>query len=260
MSYRPFDLTGKVALVTGGNRGIGLGMAEAMAQSGAGIVIWGTNEEKNREAAEALAGNNVPVLAQRVDVADETAVRTAMAEAVVQMGRIDAVFANAGIGQGAPSFIDLETELYRKILSVNLDGVFFTLREAARHMVERAKDGDPGGSLVGVASLAAIEGSARNQHYAATKGAVISMIKGCAVEFARYGIRANAILPGWIATDMTSMAQNAPAFAEKVIPRVPARRWGEPADFGGMAVYLASDAAAYHSGDTIIIDGGYSIF
>jgi len=127
-------------------------------------------------------------------------------------------------------------------------------------MRERASRGDKGGSLVGIASLAAIEGAARNEHYAATKGAVISMMKSIAVEFARDGVRANSILPGWIATDMTAGAQNSPAFAEKVIPRVPARRWGEPADFGGIAVYLTSAASAYHSGDTFVIDGGYAIF
>ncbi len=260
MPYAPFDLTGHVALITGGNRGIGLGMADALAQSGAGVVIWGTNEARNQEAGEALSRHNVPVLVQKVDVGDEAAVGAAMAEAVARMGRVDSVFANAGIGGGGPAFVDMETDTYRKILRVNLDGVFFTLRAAAQHMVERAKAGDPGGSLVGVASLAAIEGAARSQHYAATKGAVISMIKGCAVELARYGVRANAILPGWIATDMTAGAQAAPSFAEKVIPRVPARRWGEPEDFGGVAVYLASSASAYHSGDTLIVDGGYAVF
>jgi NAD(P)-dependent dehydrogenase (short-subunit alcohol dehydrogenase family) len=128
-------------------------------------------------------------------------------------------------------------------------------------MVERARAGDKaGGSLIGIASLAAIEGAARNEAYAATKGAVISMIKSIAVEHARYGVRANAILPGWIATDMTAMAQANSAFAEKVIPRVPIRRWGEPKDFGGLAVYLASDASSFHTGDLMIIDGGYSIF
>ena len=128
------------------------------------------------------------------------------------------------------------------------------------HITERAKAGDPGGSLVGVASLAAIEGAARNQAYAATKGGLISMLKAIAVETARYGIRANAILPGWIATDMTENAQNTEVFQTKVISRVPARRWGEPKDFGGVAVYLASDASSYHSGDTFLIDGGYAIF
>ena len=127
-------------------------------------------------------------------------------------------------------------------------------------MVERASAGDPGGSLAGVASLAAIEGAARNEAYAATKGAVMSMIKSIAVEHARFGIRANSILPGWIATDMTQGAQDSSAFAEKVLPRVPARRWGQPADFGGVAVYLTSDASSYHSGDSFVIDGAYSIF
>ncbi|WP_420561127.1 SDR family NAD(P)-dependent oxidoreductase [Tepidicaulis sp.] len=260
MTYKPFDLTGKVALVTGGNRGIGLGMAEALAQSGADVAIWGTNEERNADAVKKLEAHGVRAYGRKVNVANEQEVVDGMLETVAAMGRIDSIFANAGIGYGAPSFTEMSTEVYRKVLSVNLDGVFWTLREGTRHMVERAKNGDPGGSIVGIASLAAIEGAARNQAYAATKGAVISMIRSTAVEFARHGIRANAILPGWIATDMTSQAQAAPAFAEKVIPRVPIRRWGEPEDFGGMAVYLASDASAYHTGTTLIIDGGYSIF
>lgn len=260
MSYKPFDLSGKVALVTGGNGGIGLGMADAIAQSGADVAIWGTNEDKNKKAAEQLRAHGVKVYTRKVDVSDEAQVVDGIGATVKELGRIDAVFANAGVGFGAPSFIEMSTEVYKKTLAVNLDGVFWTLRESARHMVERAKNGDAGGSLVGIASLAAIEGAARNEAYAATKGGVISMIKSIAVEHARYGMRANAILPGWIATDMTAQAQAAPAFAEKVIPRVPARRWGEPADFGGVAVYLTSDASTYHSGDTFVIDGGYAIF
>lgn len=260
MTYQPFNLAGHVALVTGGNRGIGLGIADALARSGADIAIWGRKADANASAVAQLSAHGTKVQAWQVDVADEAAVVTAMADTAAQMGRIDSVFANAGVGFGAPSFVEMSTEVYRKTLAVNLDGVFFTLREACRHMVARAKDGDPGGSLVGVASLAAIEGAARNEAYAATKGAVISMIKSIAVEHARYGMRANAILPGWIATDMTELAQNSPAFSEKVIPRVPARRWGTPDDFGGLAVYLASSASSYHSGDTLIVDGGYSIF
>jgi NAD(P)-dependent dehydrogenase (short-subunit alcohol dehydrogenase family) len=260
MAYAPFNLSGKVALVTGGNRGIGFGMAEALAQAGADIAVWGRDGARNAEAIAALEKHGVRAKGFTVDVANETEVVQAMADTATSMGRIDAVFANAGIGAMSPSFAEMSTEVYRKILSVNLDGVFWTLREACKHMVARAKAGDPGGSLVGVASLAAIEGAARNEAYAATKGAVISMMKSIAVEHARYGMRANAILPGWIATDMTAGAQNSPAFAEKVLPRVPMRRWGEPADFGGVAVYLASEASAYHSGDLFVIDGGYAIF
>lgn len=260
MTYKPFDLTGKVALVTGGNGGIGLGMAQALAQSGAGVAIWGTNAEKNRQAESELKGFDGRVLTQTIDVANEAQVVAGMKEVVEKLGRVDAVFANAGIGIGAKSFLDITIEQFRKVVSVNQEGAFFTLREGARHMRDRAAKGDAGGSLVVVASLAAIEGAARNQHYAATKGAVVSMMRGLAVEFARDGVRANAILPGWIATDMTAMAQASPVFTDKVIARVPSRRWGQPGDFGGIAVYLASDASVYHSGDTFVIDGGYAVF
>ncbi len=258
--FKAFDLSGKGALVTGGNGGIGLGMAEALAQAGADVVIWGRNQDKNDKAQKKLGQHQGKASALKVDVAEEEQVCDAMSETARLLGRIDAVFVNAGIGYGAPSFVEMDTETYRKVLAVNLDGAFWTLREGAKHMVARAQNNDPGGALVGVASLAAIEGAARNQHYAATKGAMISMIKACAVEFARFGIRANAILPGWIATDMTQAMQDSDGFAKKVIPRIPIRRWGQPEDFGGVAVYLASDASAYHSGDTFTVDGGYSIF
>ena len=250
-------------MITGGNRGIGLGFARALAQAGASIALWGRDEGNNAKAEKeisALLAPKAQVKSFAVDVANEEEIVKAVQKVVEEYGRIDSVFANAGIGQGVRSFLELDSATYRKILSVNLDGVFWTLRETAKHMVARAEQGDEGGSLVVVGSLAAIEGTARNQHYAASKGGVISMMKACAVELARYGIRANAILPGWIATDMTEPAQQSQAFADKVIPRIPIRRWGEPKDFGGIAIYLASDASLYHSGDSFIIDGGYSIF
>jgi NAD(P)-dependent dehydrogenase (short-subunit alcohol dehydrogenase family) len=259
MPYAGFNLSGKAALVTGGNRGIGLGMAEALAQAGADVAIWGRDAARNDEAAAKLSTGGVKARGYVVDVSDEGAVTSAMKATLGDFGRLDCVIANAGIGAGA-AFRDFPTETYRRVLSVNLDGVFFTLREACKHMVARAEAGDPGGSIVGVASLAAIEGAARNAAYASAKGAVVSMIKSIAVEHARHRIRANVILPGWIATDMTAGAQQSAVFAEKVLPRVPARRWGEPADFGGIAIYLASDASAYHSGDCFVIDGGYAIF
>ncbi len=179
-----------------------------------------------------------------------------MAETLAEMGRVDSCFANAGVAGRAESFVEMTTEEWRRVLSVNLDGVFFTFRAAARHMIER---GD-GGALVGTSSLAAISGQARGQHYAATKGGLISMIRALAVELARYKVRANAILPGWIETDMTERLTSWEKFASAVMPRIPARRWGLPADFGPIAVYLASDASAYHTGDTHLIDGGYSNF
>jgi NAD(P)-dependent dehydrogenase (short-subunit alcohol dehydrogenase family) len=258
MSYRAFDLTGKVALVTGGNSGIGLGMAEALAAAGASVSIWGTSEAKNKAALERLQAHGGRVLALRCDVADEAAVERSFAETVAALGRVDACFANAGVsGRGlTPSFAQMTTAEWRRVMSVNLDGAFFTLRAAARHMTER----DGGGSLVVTSSLAAVSGSPRSEHYAATKGAVISLMRSLAVGLARHKVRANAVLPGWIDTPMTEKALHGEAFTQKVLPRVPMRRWGVGEDFGGIAVYLASDASAYHTGDTFVIDGGYIVF
>jgi NAD(P)-dependent dehydrogenase (short-subunit alcohol dehydrogenase family) len=256
--YKPFDLTGKVALVTGGNSGIGLGMARALAEAGADVAIWGTNPAKNAAAQAELAKTGRRVLTLECDVSDEAAVDRAFAETIRRLGRVDGCFANAGVtGRNASaSFIEMGADEWRRVLKVNLDGAFFTFRAAARHMVERGG----GGSLVGTASLAAIEGAARNEHYAATKGGLISMIRALAVEFARHGVRANAILPGWIETDMTASAIGNEKFARNVLPRIPVRRWGHGSDFGGIAIYLMSSASSYHTGDTFLIDGGYALF
>ena len=259
MTFKPFDLTGKVALVTGGNGGIGLGMAEGLAAAGADVVVWGQNPEKNAKAEAALKAYGGKVMVRQVDVANEQAIVDGVAELLKEFGRLDFAVANAGVGKGAP-VTEQTTENWRRVTTVNLDAVFWTFREAAKHMVERAQAGDPGGSLLVTSSTSAIHGAPRNQAYASTKAAVQAMIRGLAVEFARYGIRANAVLPGWIRSDMTAAAQGNDKFNEKVISRVPMRRWGEPDDFAGLAVYLASDASRFHTGDSMVIDGGYTIF
>lgn len=260
MTYKAFDLTGKVALITGGNGGIGLGFAEAVAAAGANVCIWGTNKEKNAAALEKLKAYGTRLAAFPCNVADEKQVEIVFQEVLKEFGRVDACFANAGVSGKAKSFLEITAEEWNRVIGVNLNGAFYTFRTAARHMVERAKNNDPGGRLIGTASLAAISGAARNEQYAASKGGLISMIKSLAVEFARYGVTANAILPGWIETDMTEGAFGWKKFVDAVMPRIPLRRWGRPEDFGAIAVYLMSDASAYHSGESFCIDGGYLVF
>ncbi len=258
MGHPAFDLSGRVALITGGNGGIGLGFAEALAQAGADVAIWGTSESKNGAAVARLAANGVRAEAFVCDVGDEASVEAVFAQTLDAFGRVDGCFANAGVSGrgGTASFGDMSAEEWRRVMRVNLDGVFFTMRASARHMVSRGG----GGVLVATASTAAIMGTARNEHYGASKGALPSMMRGLAVEYARHGIRAHSILPGWVETEMTDKTFGNERFAANVKPRIPMRRWGRPADFGGIAVYLMSDASSWHTGDSFVIDGGYTIF
>ena len=260
MAFTPFDLTGKVAIITGGNSGIGLGMAEGLSQAGAEVSIWGTNADKNAAAVAALEPFGTRISAQRCDVSDEADVTRCFAATLERHGRVDGCFANAGVGGRNTRFDEMTADEWRRILAVNLDGVFYTFKQAARHMRERAEAGDPGGRLVGTASLAAISGQARGEHYAATKGGLVSMIKALAVEYARYGVTAHTILPGWIETAMTEGTFANPKFVDNVMKRIPMRRWGRPADFAALAVYIMSDASAYHTAETFLIDGGYFAF
>jgi len=246
-----FDLTGTTALVTGGNNGIGLGMARALRDAGAEVAIWGRNTERNAEAAEVIGGAH----AFGVDVSSEEAVVETFAATIEGLGHVDAVFANAGVGALATPFDAMTTEEWRHIFGVNMEGVFWTFREAVKHMKPRGK-----GSLVVTSSVSADMGFPRGEHYAATKAGVRAMIQGLAVEYGRYGITANAIAPGWVVTGMTDGFIDGDRFEENVKPRIPIGRWGTPEDFAGIAVYLASDASKWHTGDTITIDGGYLKF
>ena len=252
-----FDLTGKVALVTGGNGGIGLGFAEGLVEHGADVCIWGTNEQKNAAAKESLQGfrTDAKVEALRCDVSDEAAVVAAFAQTLERFGRVDSCFANAGVGGGGARFDAMTADEWQRVFKVNMDGVMFTFREAVKHMKTIG-----GGSLVVTSSGTARFGAAGSEHYSATKAGVIALIQSLAVGQARYGIRANAIIPGWIETAMTERAFQTEAFQTKVIKRIPQRRWGQPEDFRAIAVYFASDESSYHTGDTIAIDGGVSHF
>ena len=251
-----FDLTGKTALITGGNGGIGLGMARGLANRGCDIAIWGTNAAKNAAAKAEIEALGVRVVDFVCDVGDQAQVEATLAATLEAMGRVDSCFVNAGVGGKAESFVSMTDDEWRRVLRVNLDGAFYTAQAAVRAMVTAGN----GGSVVFTTSGSAYYGQARGQHYGASKAGLISMMKAIAVEHARHGIRSNAVLPGWIDSEMTAPALGWDTFVAKVLPRVPMRRWGDPNDFSGIAAYLASDASKYHTGDVITIDGGYHSF
>ncbi|SEH77063.1 NAD(P)-dependent dehydrogenase, short-chain alcohol dehydrogenase family [Mycolicibacterium rutilum] len=252
----PFDLTGHVAVVTGGGSGIGLGMAEGLARAGASVAVLGRTASRLDAAAEQLRSHGRPVLPLVCDVTDEDATTAAMERVRSEFGYLDSCFANAGVRGAFTPVLETSLEAFREVTRVDLDGVFLTLREAARQMVEAGR----GGSLVAVSSLGAFQGMPRQPAYAASKAGVSSLIDSMAVELARHGIRANTVAPGWIDTDMISEGLHDERFHARVMPRVPLRRWGSPDDIGGVAVYLASSASRYHTGDTLRIDGGYLKF
>src|ERR1700736_180785 len=256
-----FDLSGRVAVVTGGNGGIGLGIAQALASAGCDVSIWGRNADKNKNAAATMTSSAGEVDTRICDVSDAVSVKSAMAATLGRFGRVDGCFANAGIGGGGRhAFIDRTEEQWRTIFATNLDGVFQVFQAAAPPMTERASNGDAFGRLVATSSLASLFGTARNEHYAATKAAINALVRALAVELARHGVTSNAILPGWIKSDMTAGLMANEKFVANVMPRIPLRRFGEPSDFGGIAVYLMSNASSYHTADCFVIDGGYTAF
>jgi len=254
-----FDLNGKTAVITGGNGGIGLAMARALVNANCNISIWGRNPDKTAGAAEELESLGGNVHSAVCDATDRDAVEEAFKQVLEKFGRIDGCIANAGMGGGGrSSFLDRTVEEWKTMFEINLDSSFHVLQVAARHMAENAKAGQPGGRLIATSSIGALFGAARNEHYGASKMAVNGLIRALGVELARYGITANAILPGYSFTEMTEELLSNEKFDKAVIPRIPMRRYGKPDDFGGIAVYLMSDASAYHTADCFVIDGGYS--
>ena len=254
-------LDGHVAVVTGGNRGIGLGLAEGLVSAGATVAVWARDEARNADACahlDALGGSvegGGRALGVRCDVSDEAQVAGAMRRTLDETGKVDSLFANAGVGGVAP-FVDMSFEEWRRVMAINLDGAFLTLREAARHLVERGE----GGSLVAISSVSAVHGAPNMEHYAASKTAVLALVRGLAVELARHRVRCNAILPGWTETEMLEPGRSNQRWVDATIRRTPARRWGVPSDFRDIAAYLADPAHIFHTGDSIVIDGGYTVF
>jgi NAD(P)-dependent dehydrogenase (short-subunit alcohol dehydrogenase family) len=252
----PFDLTGKVALVTGANSGLGFAFARGLAKAGSDVAIWGRRADKNEEAAARLREHGVRVLADSVDVRDDNAIVRGIDRIVAELGRLDTVVANAGIAAQVP-FIEMDRAAYRSLIDVNLDGAVFTLRAAAKHMVERGEAGDAGGSLIICGSGSIFQGVPTMAHYGIAKGGLNALAKAIAAELGPHGIRCNVIAPGFIETEMTfANPEIGKMIAEAVAAKAPLGRAGKPEDLEGACVYLASDAARYHTGDTLVIDGG----
>jgi NAD(P)-dependent dehydrogenase (short-subunit alcohol dehydrogenase family) len=261
---RAASLDGLVGVVTGGNGGIGLGITRALVAAGASVAVWGRNEAKTAAAVAdlaELARDDRRVLGIPCDVADEAQVQDAFARTLDRFARVDTFFANAGVpGRSAP-IVDMTLDDWRTVLQVNLDGTFLCLREAARHMIERGS----GGSLVAIGSTAAFYGAARKGHYSASKAAVLAVVRVLAVELARYGVRVNGLVPGWTETELVGpdagfSHQTYDRFVENTVRRTPVRRWAKPEEYGAAAVYLADPSITYHTGDALVIDGGYTIF
>ncbi len=250
------QLENRVVLITGGNGGIGLGMAKACAAAGARIVIWGRDEAKNDAAVKELRSAGHVADAFVCDVGDEEQVTSTMKASIEMAGKIDSVFANAGTTGNGKSFLDVDLEEWRRVMRINLEGAFLTLQAGARHMVERGQ----GGSLIPVSSTSTIHGAAGNDAYGASKSALLALTKSMAVGLARYQIRVNALVPGWTITDLARGGYESDKFREATVRRTPVRRWAEPEEMGPVAVYLADPTVTYHTGDTLVVDGGYTIF
>jgi NAD(P)-dependent dehydrogenase (short-subunit alcohol dehydrogenase family) len=252
------DLAGKVVLVTGGNSGIGFAIADGLATAGADVVIWGRRAERNELAAERLRVHGGRVSCHQVDVADEQAVNRGFGETVKQMGRVDAAIANAGIVVGVPEFEHMHTESYLQNIRINQFGATYTLRAAAEYLMNRVKSGGAGGSLVGVTSISAFVGIPGTAGYSSAKGAIVGLIRTLAVQLAPYRIRANCIAPGWIKSELGDESVRAAA-TPQVERRTGGYGWADPDVISGAAIYLASDASSFHTGDVLVVDGGYSL-
>ncbi len=248
-----FDLKGRVALVTGGNGGIGLGMARGMAMAGAAIVVAGRNREKSRRAVTELENLGAQAVAIEVDVTDEASVDALIRGSAERWGRLDVIVNNAGTNiRKQPQ--DLTLDEWRRVLDTNLTSAFMSSRAAYPIMKAQGR-----GKIINIGSMMSIFGASFAAAYAASKGGMVQLTKALAAAWARDNIQVNAVLPGWIDTELTQRARReVPGLHERVLARTPAERWGMGDDLAGIAVFLASSASDFVTGTAIPVDGGYS--
>jgi 2-deoxy-D-gluconate 3-dehydrogenase len=249
-----FDLSGKVAIVTGGNGGIGLGMAQGLARAGASIVVLGRNAAKSESAARLIEQQTrVRTLVVTADVAHEPDVERAVAETRAHFGRIDILFNNAGINvRKQPQ--DLALEEWQHVMNINLTSAFLMSKAVYPAMKQSG-----GGKIVNVGSMTSIFGASFAPAYASSKGGIVQLTKSLALAWASDNIQVNAILPGWFDTELTQKArEQIPGLHERVLARIALGRWAKPADMAGTAVWLASSASDYVTGIAVPVDGGYT--
>lgn len=249
-----FDLTGRVAIVTGGNGGIGLGMARGLAAAGASIVIAGRNRAKSEAAVTELATAGVKAIALTVDVNDSAAVKAMVADTLKAFGRIDILINNAGINIRKPPH-EITLEEWNDVIKTNLTSAF-----VASQAVQPAMKQTGGGKIINIGSMLSIFGASFAPAYAASKGGIVQFTRSCAIAWAPDNIQCNAVLPGWIDTELTQNARReVDGLYDRVLARSPSGRWGAPGDFAGIAVFLASRASDFVTGAAIPVDGGFSV-
>jgi 2-deoxy-D-gluconate 3-dehydrogenase len=254
MATGHFDLGGKVAIVTGGNGGIGLGMARGLAAAGASIAVVGRNEAKSAAAAAELQRTGVKAISVTADVTDKAAVDAMAAQVIRDLGRIDILVNNAGISIRKPPHV-LDIAEWNSVIQTNLTSAFLCSQAAYPAMKAAG-----GGKVVNIGSMMSIFGASFAPAYAASKGGIVQFTRSCAVAWAPDNIQVNAVLPGWIDTDLTKRARKeVDGLHDRVLTRTPAARWGGIDDFAGIAVFLASPASDFVTGTAIPVDGGYSI-
>jgi 2-deoxy-D-gluconate 3-dehydrogenase len=252
MILNRFSLEGKCGLVTGAGTGIGRGMATGLAEAGAKVALAGNNRDVLEEAAAEITGSGLKAFPFHVDMARTESISKLVESVLGDFGRIDFLFNNAGIIHRAP-FEDFSLENWEEMIRVNLTGPFLLSQCVARHMIEKKIEG----SIVNTSSLIAVFGGITVPAYAATKGGLTQLTKSMCNDLAKYGIRVNAIGPGWVKTEMTEALQKNVERFQAISSRIPMGRWAIPEDLAGLAVFLASDASAYITGQVIFIDGGY---
>jgi 2-dehydro-3-deoxy-D-gluconate 5-dehydrogenase len=251
-----FDLSGRVAVVTGGNGGIGRGIALGLAEAGAAVAVLGRNDEKNQSVLSELKAIGVRSMALVVDVTNRAGLEPAINKVENELGSVSILVNNAGTVSLSGGVMNEKPEDWDRVIETQLNSVFLLSRLAARSMIRQKS-----GKIINIASMLSFFGSGLIPSYSAAKGAIVQLTKSMAIEFAPNNIQVNAIAPGWIETDMTAPVRTAAmkAMNDEILARTPAGRWGQPKEVAGAAVYLASGASDFVTGETIRVDGGYAI-